>query len=308
MRSATDSRACSPDALSAVLQALRTVPAGTPPAEIWSLFSRRDWTALFRLLDLAADLPRLADNRALAAWTASPAVDGWPELGAVWEDLVRLQELVDRPVVPSGSRRARVFAAAELEAAHEELEASHCVHVDFLLAPAERPRLEREIASLLPEKRGSWGELERAAAPKIYEIFESALGSERFSTLTGFDLERDEYTLTLSLQELDASGIGWHRDLYWPKEWVGEDVFAVLYALDGESSEGEDKGGAFVHWVPWQEKIEHHYRQLHEATLLWNSADPAGRLLHAVSGYHGIDTARHLVILQCHRKAGASLL
>ena len=40
-----------------------------------------------------------------------------------------------------------------------------------------------------------------------------------------------------------------------------------------------------------------------EATVLWNAAFPDGRLLHAVAGYRGADTSRHLVILQCHRRA-----
>jgi hypothetical protein len=36
---------------------------------------------------------------------------------------------------------------------------------------------------------------------------------------------------------------------------------------------------------------------------MWNSADPGGRLLHAVSEYLTNDTARHLIILQCRRSA-----
>ena len=124
-------------------------------------------------------------------------------------------------------------------------------------------------------------------------------GSERFGTLTGFDIERDDYSLTLSLQDLDPAGIGWHRDLYWPREWVGEDVFAVLYGLGDDS---EEKGGAFVYYVPWENQVYARYRQRHEATILWNAREDSGRILHAVSGYHGEDTSRHLLILQCLRR------
>ena len=133
----------------------------------------------------------------------------------------------------------------------------------------------------------------------LFTLFDTALASDRFRRLTGFDLDREAYTLTLSLQDLDPAGIGWHRDLYWPKEWVGEDVFAVLYGLSDDSAE---KGGAFLYYVPWFNQLHAGYRRRHQATVLWNSRDDEGRILHAVSGYHTEDTSRHLIILQCLRR------
>lgn len=278
-----------------VLEVVRGLPADADPADHWNAFQSSDWPALFRLIDLAADLPRLAPNQTLAAWPR----DAWPELADVRDDLVRLQELVDHPAVPRAAQRAPTYGLAAFDDALRELESSHCVQVDFLLDAAGREALEREIAALKPYKLGTWGELDRNVAPRVYAIFERALGGERFRRLTGFDLERDDYTLTLSLQDLDRSGIGWHRDLYWPKEWVGQDVFAVLYALGTDSPE---RGGAFLHYVPWQNEIYACYRHEHQATVMWNSADPDGRLLHAVSEYLTPETARHLIILQCLRR------
>ncbi len=179
-------------------------------------FGREDWPDLFPLLTLAADLPRLAGHRSLSELP----VGLWPELEGVAADVVRLQRMVDHPVVPAATA----------------------------------------VATCHP---------------------------------------RDTYTLTLSLQDLDPAGIGWHRDLYWPREWVGEDVFAVLYGLDADSPE---TGGAFVYYVPWENEDYARYRQRHEATILWNARQDSGRILHAVSGYHGEDTSRHLLILQCLRR------
>ena len=76
-------------------------------------------------------------------------------------------------------------------------------------------------------------------------------------------------------------------------------VTAVLYGLGDDSPE---KGGAFLYYVPWENELFLSYRQRHQATVLWNSRDDEGRLLHAVSGYHTADTSRHLVILQCLRR------
>jgi hypothetical protein len=281
----------SPDQFRRVLEVVRSLP-DQADAAVWDALTSSDWPVLFRLIDLAADLPRLAPNRTLAAWPR----DAWPELADVRDDLVRLQEIVDRPAVPRAARPAPEHRLDTLDDAVRELETRHCVHVDFLLDEADRAALDREIDALKADKLGTWGELARDEAPGVYAVFERALGSDRFRRLTGFDLERDPYTLTLSLQDLDDAGIGWHRDLYWPREWVGEDVFAVLYALGGDSPE---RGGAFLYYVPWENEIYAHYRRRHQATVMWNSADPGGRLLHAVSEYLTNDTARHLIILQC---------
>jgi len=285
-----------PDSVRRLLEAVRALPADAAPAHCWDVLPSADWPALFRLIDLAADLPRLAPNRTLAAWPRN----AWPELAAVRDDLVRLQALVDRPAVPRAARPAPEHRLAELDDAIRELATRHCVHVDFLLDAADRAALDREIDALKADKLGTWGELACDAAPGVYAIFERALGGERFRRLTGFDLERDDFTLTLSLQDLDAAGIGWHRDLYWPREWVGEDVFAVLYALGDDCPE---RGGAFLYYVPWENELLALYRRRHQATVMWNSADPDGRLLHAVSEFLTPETARHLIILQCRRSA-----
>ena len=115
--------------------------------------------------------------------------------------------------------------------------------------------------------------------------------SEAFGRLTGYDPTRDEFTLTLSLQDLQGEGIGWHRDLYWPKEWVGQDVFAVLYGL---GSDDPSKGGAFLHYEPWTNSLRGIYRQAHQATILWNHHTTEGRLLlpseRIASGQHALRT------------------
>ncbi len=282
-----------PASAEAVLDALRGLPGDG--GEGWELFDRERWEVLFPLLTVAADLPRLAEHRSLAELPAG----AWPQLDEVVADVARLQRMVDHPRVPAAARAAVCHPRPALDEAAAELTHSHCVTVDFLLDDAGRRRLDDLVAELAAERDGTWGQLERDEAPEIFDLFDQALASRRFQRLTGFDLERDAYTLTLSLQDLDAAGIGWHRDLYWPREWIGEDVFAVLYGLGDDSPE---KGGAFLYYVPWAGDLVACYRRRHQATILWNSRDDAGRLLHAVSGYHTADTSRHLIILQCLRR------
>lgn len=264
------------------------------PAAAWQLFARRDWPQLFPLLNVAADMPRLGANRSLAALPR----EAWPQLDDVTRDLEHLQGLVDRPVVPKDASLSICHGASHCEAASEELATTHCTTVDFLVEKDQQNLLDQAIAGLAEKRLGRWGQLEKEEAPELFGIFDEALANDRFHRLTGFTSGRDAYTLTLSLQDLDAEGIGWHRDLYWPKEWVGEDVFAVLYSLGTESPE---KGGAFLHYVPWTNTLQATYRLPHQATVLWNSRDDSGRLLHAVSEYHTADTSRHLIILQCLR-------
>lgn len=278
----------------AVREILGRLTGDAEPQASWDTFEPSLWPALFTLLDVAADFPRLPPTSALRRLPR----DLWPELASATGDLLALQRLIDRPVVPPAAETPRVFAAGD-PAATEELATRHTVHVAGLLDAAARERLDGPIARLRGERPGSWGALDRAAEPEVHAVFDELLAGDAFRLLTGFDPELDESTLTLSLQSLDPAGIGWHRDLYWPKEWIGEDVFAVLYALGSDSPE---KGGAFLSYVPWENRLFACYRQEGEATLLWNAAWPDGRLLHAVAGYRGADTSRHLVILQCHRR------
>ncbi|RMH21260.1 MAG: hypothetical protein D6696_06190 [Acidobacteria bacterium] len=283
--------------IAAVLAALRALPPEAPASSWWRRFDRRRWPALFRLLDLAAGLPRLRDQPALA--DLEPGL--WPELEAVTADLLRLQRLADEPVVPAAAGDVPSFAPGRLAAARARLEEHHCVNLDGLLDRRRQAALEEAVAALAVELDGTWGELDRQRGAAVYELIEGVLGGGVFRRLTGFELGRDPYTLTLSLQRLAATGIAWHRDLYWPREWVGRDVFALFYALDDDRPE---KGGAFVYYLPWHNRIYAFYRRRHQATILWNSADPAGRILHAVSSYHGDDTSRRLLIVQCLRGGG----
>lgn len=285
-------RSADPAPAEAVLGKLRGLGDG---GEGWDLFDRDSWPDLFPLLTLAADLPRLAGHRSLAELPAGL----WPELDSVAADVGRLQQMIDHPVVPVTAAVAGCHPLSALDPATAELKQSHCVTIDFLLDAAGRQRLDTLVSELAKERAGSWGQLELAEAPELFDLFDQALGSDRFGRLTGFELECDTYTLTLSLQDLDATGIGWHRDLYWPREWVGEDVFAVLYGLGDDSPE---KGGAFLYYVPWANDLLACYRRRHQATVLWNSREDSGRILHAVSGYHTADTSRHLIILQCLRR------
>ena len=276
-----------------VLARLRA--ATTAGGETWEAFSREQWPELFSLLAVAADLPRLADHRALEGLRG----ELWPQLAAVADEICLLQRMLDAPRVPPGTRFPACRRLGDLAAARAELEETHCVTIDFLFDGEQRSRVDAHIRELAKDRMDTWGQLEREQAPELFELVDAGLGNERFRSLTGFELERDAYTLTLSLQSLSATGIGWHRDLYWPREWVGQDVFAVLYALGEDTPE---KGGAFLYYVPWRNGLYGCYRRRHEATVLWNSRDPEGRILHAVSGYHGADTSRHLVILQCLRR------
>lgn len=273
---------------------LAELPEDATWEQRWNSFGAEAWPALFRLLDVAADLPRLHGIEAVRRLPR----DVWPELRAVAGDLRRLQGLVDHPTVPIAAIAATAQEVLS-DGARRELQERHCVHVDGLVGAAGRRTLEEEVARLGATREGAWGEVERQAAPELFAVFDRAVGSERFRRLTGYRAERDTYTLTLSLQNLDRDGIGWHRDLYWPREWVGEDVFAVLYGLDDDVPE---KGGAFLYYVPWENRIYACYRRRHQATVLWNARETEGRILHAVSGYHGEDTARHLIILQCLRR------
>lgn len=277
-----------------ILQRLRRLPFDDT-ADGWEMWSAADWPELFRLVQVAADLPLFADNNTLNR----PPADLWPELADVADDVKRLQHLVQRPTVPSTARLMDCLGASE-DAARRRLEASHCVTVRDLFASREQQQLEQVVAALRPSKENSWGALQRREGPELFALFDGMLAGDAFRRLTGYRAARDTYTLTLSLQSLQREGIGWHQDLYWPKEWVGEDVFAVLYALGDDTPE---KGGAFVYYEPWRNEIRAVYRQRHQVTILWNARQAEGRLLHGVSGYGGDDTARHLIILQCLRRA-----
>ncbi len=276
-----------------VLARLAQLP--TTPGEAWEAFDRQDWPHLFALLAVAADLPRLADHRSLEGLPTG----AWPRLTEVAADICSLQRMIDNPWIPQHHQVASCRPLTELPLATEELQESHCVTIDFLLEPSQRPVLDALIEQLAVERSGQWGQLERKDAADLFDVFDAGLASDRFRDLTGFAFEQDEYSLTLSLQDLDPTGIGWHRDLYWPREWVGQDVFAVLYGLGDDSPE---KGGAFLYYDPKGNHIHACYRQRHQATVLWNSKQDSGRILHAVSRYLTADTSRHLVILQCLRK------
>lgn len=283
--------------LEPLLRELRRNPPSNGGVEgFWSGLGPDQWPSLFELLTVAADLPRLGESPTLK--TLSP--DLWPQLSSVTEDLARVQTLVDQPILPPGTEvvPSRSLRTA-LDDATTELQDTHCVTVEDLLDAQQRAALDARIDALKTTRMDFWGQLDRDEEPALFELFDAVLGGHAFRKLTGFDLERDEYSLTLALQDLQSEGIGWHRDLYWPKEWVGQDVFPILYGLTDDSPH---KGGAFVYYVPWHNALYATYRQRHQATVMWNSRDTPGRLLHAVTGYHGADTSRHLLILQCLRR------
>lgn len=288
----SDDAACA-DIL-AQLRDLETLPVDS----WWEAFSAPQWPSLFRLLTLAADLPPFADHGPLR----EPPADFWPQLAAVSADMLRLQRMVQAPTVPTQTRHMTSSSASSPEA-REELHSSHCATVEDLLDGTRRHQLDQLINRLRPAKEGTWGTLERAESPDLFALFDQALARSAFADLTGYQAQRDTYTLTLSLQALQPEGIGWHQDLYWPQEWVGEDVFAVLYGL---SEDTVSKGGAFLYYVPWQNEMRAIYRQPHQATILWNARQPRGRLLHAVSRYSGDDSSRHLIILQCLRRRSST--
>ncbi len=265
-----------------------------PVVKWWDSLESADWPTLFRLLTVAADLPLFADHRPLR----QPPRELWPQLASVADDMLRLQRLVQCPTVPQGTRLMPCLPADDGEAG-QELRDSHCVTVSRLFDRQQEQQLDRLVNDLRVTKEGSWGALERSEACELFGLFDTALASQSFRRLTGYEAARDTYSLTLSLQSLQAEGIGWHQDLYWPREWIGEDVFAVLYGLSEDTA---DKGGAFVYYVPWHNEIRAVFRRHHQATVLWNAKEPEGRLLHAVSHYHGDDTRRPLIILQCLRR------
>lgn len=279
--------------IQALLHRLHNIPEGVEP---WNAFSSDDDPALFRLLDLAADMPRLRSNETLAAWPAAL----WPELAATRDGLFLLQDLVDQPIVPDRAQASACYGISDLDAAQRELHDDHHAWVDFFFDPEQQSRLDDLLAKLDTASLPPWGELPRDGAPEIYALGEEALTHERFRQLTGFDIQRDEYTLTLSQQALDPAGIGWHRDLYWPKEWIGEDVFAVLYGL---TSDAPENGGAYIYFVENKAELRYHYRQRHQATVIWNGQTREQRPIHAVSRYHGDATARHHLHFQCRRRS-----
>ncbi len=281
-------------------------PVARDPVERWRRFEPADYPALIGLLDVAADLPRLESHRALQESAGAAGLSGglWPELDAVISDLVALQALVDYPPPPETlpdevRRTAPCRRLDELDEAARELTREHCTHIDFFLDKRQQDRLDELVEELAGKTTQSWGQLRREAAPGLFELVEEGLRSEPFRRLCGFDLDRDEYTLTLSLQDLDRCGIGWHRDLYWPREWVGEDVFGVLIGLTSDTPEG---GGAFLHWVEEDSTIRAFYRQRHQATVIWNGPTTAARPFHAVSSYLTEHRARHHLHLQCLRR------
>jgi hypothetical protein len=286
--------------VASVLARLRALD-GAPVGEIWDAFSREDWPALFFLIDIGAGMPRLAHHETLARMPSQ----SWPQLAAATDDLVRVQRLVDEPILPAGTQIVATVSTVEKAAAR--LAGHQCVNIDFFLDPDERVALESAVAERARVTASAWGEVPQEEAPALFSAIRAGLGSSDFEHLTGFDLARHPFLLTLSLQSLESTGIGWHRDLYWPRPWVGHDVFAVFHALDADAADLSTKGGAFVYYLPWENQIYAFYRQRHQTTVLWNAASTERRILHAVSGYHGDDTRRHLVIAQCLRCAEPGL-
>ncbi len=278
---------------------LQALPAALGPSERWRKLVPAEYPALFQLLDVAADLPRLAGHRTFA----SSVSELWPELAAVGGEVAAVQALVDHPAVPEGTRTASCRTLAEIDDAVREIEQDRCTHVDFFFEADQHQRLEALAAELFETRTPEWGELSRESSPRLFELFEEGLASERFRRLTGFDLERDEYTLTLSRQNLDRAGIGWPRDLYWPRQWVGEDVFGVLYGLTSDTPE---QGGAFLYWLPEHAEVRAFYRQRHQATVIWNGRANAERPFHAVSERLPEHRAGHHFHLQCRRRNGES--
>ncbi len=281
-----------------VLRRLRALD-DAPVAEVWSAFERADWPALFFLIDIGAGMPRMRGHETLARMPAA----AWPALSQATDDLVRVQRLVDEPVLPPGT--VMVPTISGLEEATSRLADHHCVNIDFFLDGTVRTALEAAVAAQAAanrrDDRSPWGEVARPDGPELFAAIEAGLGSQGFADMTGFDVAQHPFSITLSLQALESTGIGWHRDLYWPRPWVGHDVFAVFHAMDDDADDLTAKGGAFVYYLPWENQIYAFYRKRHETTVLWNAADTERRILHAVSGYHGADTRRHLVITQCLR-------
>jgi|GEM_PF-4960193 len=284
-----------------VLDCLRSMENASVEA-IWEALGRDHWPALFTLLDIGAGLPRLAGHETVRRMRA----ETWPRLLDTVADLVRVQRLVDRPIVPPGAQPVPTLRDAE--SAAEQLAEHRCVNLEGFLGAAGCAALEAAVEDQTLRWTGSWGDVTRDNASDLYAAMERGLGSAAFRRLSGFDLERHRFRLTLSLQSLETTGIGWHRDLYWPREWVGHDVFAVFHGLDEEASGAPrgERGGAFVYYLPWHNQVYAFYRKRHQTTVLWNAAHTERRILHAVSGYHGADTRRHLVIAQCLRGTGES--
>jgi len=280
-----------------ILEKLRRLEPAADPHAAWEAFEPEEWPTLFQLVDLAADLPPLAGSSALERLPRGL----WPEFHSVAGELLKLQALAQHPRVPKAAKIVPVRGSAELALAQNELVAEHCTHVSDLLDPAGQRRLEAAVAELEENREGQWGPVEPDDSPALHAVVDEIVGGQAFGFLTGYRPERDECKITLSLQELEPAGIAWHRDLYWPREWLGQDVFALFYSLGDDSPE---KGGAFVYYLPESNAIRAFYRRRHQATILWNARAAEERILHAVAGYHGAATDRRLLIVQCLRRAG----
>ena len=262
--------------------------------EVWQRFNRQQWPALFQMIDLAADVGQLGRVRTLVQrWG-----DAWPEFFAVANHLLALQILVDHPIVPDNALTATVLGERDLTLAADQLHSHGCTHIDFFLNSDQRTRLDATVSELARSHAGRWQQPSPAEAPELFQLIESGLNSQSFRELTELDFSRDEYSLTLSLQALDKKGIGWHRDLYWPREWLGDDVLALFYAV-GDEPDG--KGGEFLYYLPDSNQIVSMHRRRHQATILSNGKGRDQRILHAVAEFRTLDSERHLVILQCRR-------
>lgn len=243
----------------------------------------------------------------LAGWfsligaAAEWAGDHGGEAAGLLEDNAARQSLlriVKNPVIPSCSSLASVHH--DPDSAQAALRSDRLTTFDFFLDAAGRRDLDRLLPQLRQRYGGAWQELSSMDERALYELVESALTSTAFRRLTGFDPGRDEFSVTLSIQDLDRSGIPWHRDLYWPGEWVGENVLAIFHALDDDN---ERRGGALVYYAASSNRVRHLFRRRHETTIIWNPPSDAARPLHAVSRFTSRDTSRHLLVVQCKTAA-----
>lgn len=250
--------------------------------QVWTLVPRPEWHLLFELVDWAA----AAGETPL---DANPFRDEILER----DDFARLKMIVDHPIVGAESRACSV--ASSIGEARKQLSEKRCAHLNFFFSDDQKRELPHLLAAEATEFHGRWAQASRQQCPKLFDLFEEAMAST-LAPLVGFEPSTDQFTLTISLQSLKTNGIPWHRDLYWPKEWVGRDVFAVFYALDSDSKE---KGGAFINYVSHDNEVFHHYRRMNDVTVIWNGRTADDRPLHAVSGFRSADTSRHLIILQC---------
>lgn len=269
---------------------LRQCRSPQEASAVWHAATRERWPVLFHWLDVGVALESLRYHDAVQETDLSH----WPRLREAVGEAEAISRLRESPVIVAQSQAAVCHDVSEAATAAAEFQARRCTQLDFLRNDPNGARLESLLRPTIQERAagGCREELSPQQWPELYQCVAAVMQTEAMRQVMG-QPRISHYEVTLGLQNLEAHGVGWHRDQYWPDH---PHAITVIISLLDDSAE---KGGAFLVYDDRANELLHFHRGRLQTTLIDNNSPRNGRLFHAVSQYLGDDTARHTLIVQC---------